>query len=332
MRIGIIGVGRIGATHAHTLRQHPEVSSLVLCDADAERARDVGARLGGEALVSVEQAMDDGLDGVVIASASETHVELVSLALERRLPVFCEKPIAPDVKGALALAAETESAGVAVQVGFQRRFDDGYAAARRLLANGTIGELRRVHALTADPAPPPAELIAGSGGIYRDCLIHDFDALRFVTQQEVVEVHAIGVSRGSEVFRQANDVDETVVLLTLADGTLVTCHGSRYNGAGYDARMELAGTQGTVAVGLDAHAALSSAQPGETFPDQPPHDGFHSRFLAAYGAEMRAFVEVVKGAESLCTVGDGLEALYIAEAATISRQEGRTVRVEEVRA
>jgi predicted dehydrogenase len=149
----------------------------------------------------------------------------------------------------------------------------------------------------------------------------------------VVEVYAVGANRGADYFGTAGDVDESVGLLTLDDGTLVTVQGSRYNGGGYDVRMELAGTAGTLVVGLDDRAPMRSAEPGVTFPDGAPWPGFWPRFLPAYRAEIQAFVELVAGRrDNPCSVAEALEAFYVAEAATRSRVERRAVRVDEVRA
>ena len=332
MRIGIVGVGRIGTTHARTLANMSDVDQVVLYDADPGRAKRVAAEVVGHCVDSVDALLDLRVDGVVIASASNTHAPLLGTMSRRGLPVFCEKPVAADLWATLEVVREVKATGARVQVGFQRRFDVGYAAARRAVSSGQLGQLRRVHTVTADPAPPPAEYVPVSGGIYRDCLIHDWDVLRYVTGREVVDVYAVGANRGAAVFQDCDDVDETTVLLTLDDGTLVTSQGSRYNGAGYDARMELAGTDSTLAVGLDERTPVRSSERGATFPAGPAQDGFQSRFAAAYEAEMAAFKDVVAGAESPCTVEDALEALYVAEAATLSRREGRSVRLTEVRA
>jgi myo-inositol 2-dehydrogenase/D-chiro-inositol 1-dehydrogenase len=330
MRIGFLGVGRIGTSHAAVVARHPAVTSLVLADVDPARAETAAERLGVEAAGSVEAAFD-GVDGVVIATATDSHAALIIAGAEAGVPVFCEKPVALDVPATLRVREAVDAAGIAVQIGFQRRFDAGYVAARTALRSGRIGGLRRLHAVTADPAPPPAAYIPGCGGFYRDCLIHDFDIIRWVTGREVVEVVAVGANRGASFFAEAGDVDEAAVLLTLDDGTIGTVQGSRYNGAGYDVRLELAGTDGTIAVGLDDRAALTSAEPGVTFPAADAHPDFWSRFAPAYAAEINAFVDVIGGAASPCPVEEALEALYVAEAATLSRLEGRRVEVAEVR-
>lgn len=337
MRIGFLGVGRIGTSHAAVVAAHPAVTSVVLGDIDPLRARAAATALAvdgvtTEAVANIHDVIAADVEALVVATATDSHADLIRAGAHARLPVFCEKPVALDVAGTLAVKEAVEAAGVPVQIGFQRRFDAGYVAAREALRAGELGELRRLHAITADPAPPPAAYIPTSGGIYRDCLVHDFDILRWVTGREIVDVTARGTNRGAAFFADAGDVDETVVLLTFDDGSLATVHGSRYNGAGYDVRLEVAGTRGTMAVGLDDHLAVRSAEPGVTFPGGTPHPTFWERFAPAYAAEINAFVEVVRdGRPSPCTVDEALEALYVAEAATLSRLEGRRVEIAEVR-
>lgn len=332
MRVGFVGVGRIGAAHAQVVRDHPAVDEVRIADADVTRARKVADELGVQA-VDRPAAAFEGVDAIVIAAATAAHAELMTAAARAGLPVFCEKPVAADVAGTLAVLDEVERAGVPNQIGFQRRFDAGYMAARAALRDGTLGELRRVHMITADAEPPHPSYVPPSGGIFRDCHIHDFDVLRWVTGREVTEVYAIGANRGAAVFAESGDVDESAALLRLDDATLVTMQGSRYNGGGYDVRMELAGTAATYVVGLDDHAALVSAEPGVAFPAGPPFREFWSRFRPAYEAEINAFVDVARGErESPCTVANALESCYVADAAVRSRQQGRAVKVDEVRA
>jgi len=331
MRMGLVGAGRIGTSHARVVRDHDLVDELLVADADASRAEQVAADLGVQAAASVDELLDS-VDAVVVTAATAAHPELILRGARLGLPVFCEKPVAPDVDGTLRVLDEVERSGAVVQVGFQRRFDHGYAAARAALHGGALGELRRVHVVTADQAPPPAEFITTSGGMWRDCHVHDFDALRWVTGREVVEVYALGANRGADYFGACDDVDESVAVLTLDDGTLVTLQGSRYNGAGHDIRMELAGTAATMVVGLGERTPVRSAEEGVTFPDGEPWPNFWHRFLPAYVAEIEAFVELAAGKrDNPCTVAEALEAFLVAEAATRSRAEHRAVRIEEVR-
>ncbi|MFI6535056.1 Gfo/Idh/MocA family oxidoreductase [Nonomuraea sp. NPDC050547] len=308
MRVGLLGLGRIGAFHAATLAAHPLVEELIV--ADPVRTSPHGRP--GDPFTC---------DALVIATPTGTHAELLRTAIERGIPAFCEKPVAATVEETRALAELAAKKGAHVQIGFQRRFDPGFAEAARALRAGELGEPHRLHLITADPAPPSAEYVATSGGIFRDCHIHDFDLVRWITGREVATVYATGSNLGpADFFAAAGDVDTSAALLTLDDGTLATVQGSRYNGAGYDVRMELAGSKATHAVGLGPRAPISGF-------DGPPWPDFVSRFADAYAQEIDAFL---RGSTSQCTIEDALAALYVAEAAELSRRERRAVDITEM--
>ncbi|MZD06919.1 Gfo/Idh/MocA family oxidoreductase [Streptomyces sp. SID5785] len=329
MRIGLIGTGRIGTFHAGVLER--EAGSLVVTDAEPARAVALAERIGATAAPSVDEIFRWGVDALVVTAATAAHAELIGRAARAGLPVFCEKPIALDLAGTLAALREVETAGTVLQLGFQRRFDAGYTAAREAVRAGRLGRVHTVRATTSDPAPPPAAYLPLSGGLYRDCLVHDFDALRWVTGREVVEVYATGSDAGPAMFREAGDVDTAAVVLTLDDGTLATATATRCNGAGYDVRMELSGERDTVVVGLDDRTPIASTEP-EGPPAAPkPWPGFLERFAPAYEAELKAFVEVVEGARpNPCDGREALAALRVAEACELSRAERRVVRMDEV--
>lgn len=332
MRFGLIGVGRIGAFHASTLRDLPRADSVIVADADAARAREVATRLGIQATGSVPDLLAAGIDALVIATPTATHPELILAGARAGLPVFCEKPVAADVAGTLEVIKAVAGGADRIQIGFQRRFDTGYRQARQAVRSGALGWLHTVRSMTCDASPPPAAYIPGSGGIFRDCAVHDFDSIRWVTGREITHVYATGANRGAQFFRDACDVDTAAVTLTLDDGTLglVTC--GRYNGQGYDTRLELLGSAASLCAGLDDHLALRSAQPGQGFPAGPAHRDFMGRFGDAYAAELAAFADVAAGrAENPCTLEDALEAFYVAEACELSRQRRQPVEVTEVR-
>jgi myo-inositol 2-dehydrogenase/D-chiro-inositol 1-dehydrogenase len=332
MRLGLIGAGRIGASHAATLARLDDVESLVIADADAPRARHVAGALGAEPAADVAALFAAGLDGVVIAAPTGTHPELIVRAVDAGIPVFCEKPVAADVDDTLRVISRIADSDVPVQIGFQRRFDVGYRAVRDAITAGELGCVHTLRATTMDPAPPPAEYIATSGGFFRDCSVHDFDIIRWVTGHEITEVYAIGANRGAAFFREAGDVDTAAALLTLDDGTIALVSGTRYNAAGYDVRLEALGMAGDLVAGLDERVPLWSAEPGVAWPTGPAYAGFMQRFTGAYEAELAAFLGVAAGsAPSPCTAEDALAAFYVAEACELSRREHRPVALAEVR-
>ena len=325
-RIGLLGVGRIGIMHARILA--PKVESLVVADVVPERARQAADELGAR-VRSVEDFFDsDDLDCVVLATPTDAHARHIEAAVRLGVPIFCEKPVALDIASTERANAAAKSAGVPVHIGFQRRFDAAYAAARERLAAGKIGELRRVHMHTLDQAPAAREFLAASGGIFTDCLIHDFDALRWVTGREVEEVFAFGTDLGLPDFADFSDVCETVLALRLTGGALATAHSSRFNGAGYDVRMEVHGTEGTDVVGMDERLPVRSLEPGVAYPSGEPWVDFIARFADCYERELEAFLDVVAGkGEVPSTIDDAVASLRVAEACAASCREGRPVKV-----
>jgi myo-inositol 2-dehydrogenase / D-chiro-inositol 1-dehydrogenase len=272
------------------------------------------------------------VDGVVIASSTATHPDLVRACVRAGIPTFCEKPVAPNAKAAVALAEELSGSDVPVQIGFPRRFDPAYVAARSDLLSGRLGYLHTVRSTTLDPAPPPEAYIVGSGGIFNDCAIHDFDSVRWVTGQEVVEVYAVGSTQGIPYIAEAGDTETATSVLTLSGGTVAVVSNTRANGRGHDVRLELLGSQDSVAAGLDERLPLRSADPEVAFPSQEPWEFFMDRFADAFRAELSAFTDVVAGTRSSPCVGaDAVEAALIAEAATVSWRERRPVQIDEVR-
>jgi myo-inositol 2-dehydrogenase/D-chiro-inositol 1-dehydrogenase len=266
----------------------------------------------------------------VVAAATPAHAELIELAAEAGIPCFCEKPIALDLEATDRVLRRVGAAGTLLQIGFQRRFDAGYRAAREAVAAGALGRLRLVRAASYDPAPPPEEYVASSGGLWRDMLVHDFDVLPWVVGEEVVEVYAEGATH-DELFARHADVDAAGVLLHFAGGLLgvVTC--SRVDPLGYDIRLELLGTRDSVAVGWDARTPLRSLEPGMDPPPGPAYRDFMDRFQPAYRAELEAFLQAaVEGAPSPVPGEEARKSLVVALACERSRREHRPVAVSEV--
>jgi myo-inositol 2-dehydrogenase/D-chiro-inositol 1-dehydrogenase len=332
VRIGVVGVGRIGAFHARTLVGLDEVASVTVADLDAERAERVAAELGprARAAESPEAVFAASVDAVVIAASTPAHAPLLRLAAAAGLPAFCEKPVALELDVLDDVAEDVASAGILVQVGFQRRFDAGYRAAREAVAMGSLGTLLVVRAATHDPAPPTEAYVAASGGIFRDLHIHDFDAVRYVTGEEILEVYADGAVRETPWFESHHDVDAAVAVMRLSGGALGILSGARHDPLGYDVRLEVFGVSDSIAVGYDKRSPIRSVEPGAPQPDAA-YRNFLDRFELAYRAELAAFVEAVQAqTESACTLTEARAALACALAADRSRAERRPVSIEEV--
>jgi myo-inositol 2-dehydrogenase/D-chiro-inositol 1-dehydrogenase len=331
MNVGLIGVGRIGALHARTLAHLPTVGSVTIVDVDPHRAEKVAAELDLRAVDTPEALVASGVDALVIATPTPGHAPLLRLAARAGLPTFCEKPVALDLPTLDAVLEDVAAAGILVQIGFQRRFDPGYRAARDAVAAGTVGRILVMRAATHDPSPPSEDYIAASGGIFRDLHIHDFDAVRFVSGQEIVEVYADGAALETTWFAQHADVDAAAAVLRLSGGGLVIVSGTRHDPRGYDVRLEVFGTADSIAVGLDGRMPLRSVEPGVAAPEAPGYRDFFDRFEAAYRQELSTFIAtVLKGGPSPCPLEEARAALAVAVAADRSRAERRPVSIEKV--
>src|SRR6266536_1472375 len=315
LHVGLLGAGRIAGVHAETLARSPAVGRVTVYDPVAGAARELADRFRAGTAASVDELLGT-VDAAVVASSTSTHAGLVRGAAAAGVPVFCEKPVALDLESTDAVLADVAAAGVELQVGFQRRFDPGYLAARAAIAGGGVGRVLLVRANAYDHVPPPPGYLKGSGGIHADMVVHDFDVVRWLTGREVAEVYATGAALTGGAF---------------ADGTPVALTASRSDPVGYDHRLEVLGTGDSLAVGLDDRTPVHPVGPGALAPTSRPYAGFIDRFRAAYRAEMEAFVRLAGGrGPNRCTGADAREAMAVALAASRSLQERRPVALEEV--
>jgi myo-inositol 2-dehydrogenase/D-chiro-inositol 1-dehydrogenase len=334
--LGVIGLGRIGAFHTETLSNLDGLDGLVITDERGDVAEAVAAKHGAKYVATVEELLTSGVDGIVVAAATPAHAELTLAAVERGIPTFCEKPIASTAAESARVAEAILKSGVPVQVGYQRRYDAAFAAAKRAVDDGSLGILHTVRSTTMDPAPPPLDYIKGSGGIFRDCAVHDFDVLNWITGQRAVEVYATGIVQGDPLFAEYGDVDTAAVIVKFDGGVLGVVSNARYNARGYDCRLEVHGFDDSVAAGWDQGVPLRNTDPDNSgpsgFPAGPAHHFFMDRFTEAFRTELAAFVEVTKGGPVLgATVADAVEVAWLAEAATESLRRGTPVTIAEVR-
>jgi myo-inositol 2-dehydrogenase/D-chiro-inositol 1-dehydrogenase len=334
VRMGVIGVGRIGRMHADLLaRQVPGASVSVVHDPLEAVARDVAETLGVAAAADVGDLLSaDDVDAVAICSSTETHADLIVAAAGAGKAIFCEKPVSLDLAEVDRALAAVDESGVAFQIGFNRRFDPAHASVAAAVADGTIGEPQLVRISSRDPAPPSFDYVRSSGGIFLDMTIHDFDMARFVTGSEVVEVFARGAVRVDAGFADADDVDTAVVTLVHANGCLTTIDNSRQAVYGYDQRVEVFGSAGMAASENPlSHTGIVRTAEGTRAATLPYF--FLERYVPSYLREWEAFVAaVVAGEQPPVSGADARAPLAIGLAAWRSLREGRPVRVEEVEA
>src|SRR5215204_5977447 len=294
LRVGVIGVGRIGRMHAELLERRVAGTTVTaVADAHAATAAAVAGELGLRAARVDELLAADDVDAVAICSSTDTHPDLIVAAAAARKAIFCEKPVSLDLRELDRALAAVEAAGVPFQIGFNRRFDPAHQAVHDAVARGDVGEPQLVRISSRDPAPPPMEYVRGSGGIFLDMTIHDFDMARFVTGSEVVEVFARGAVRIDPSFADADDVDTALITLVHEDGCLTAIDNSRQAVYGYDQRVEVFGSRGMAASENPyAHSGVVRTAEG-TRMSALPHF-FLERYIPSYLREWDAFVRAVR--------------------------------------
>jgi len=325
----VLGAGRIGARRAELLAAMPEVDEVVLGNRSPARAEAVAGRHPKVRALPLEAALEEPVEAAVVCLASSEHLSALRRLLPRGLPVLCEKPLGltlAETEEAIALARR----GRGLQVGFQRRFDPGYRAARELVSSGRLGTIYSISMVSLDHEITPEGFIPSSGGIFRDLLIHDLDVARWLTGGEIATVTAYATVRVDERFRRHRDADTVSVLAVMEDGLPVTIRASRHDPVGHDVRMELLGSRDSVAVGWSSRTPIRPLDPGGAPPDRP-YASFLDRFEAAFRAETAAFVRFALGQEANpCPPESSLKALQAALACERSMVSGGPVEVGSV--
>lgn len=324
MKVAVVGAGRMGQVHARLLASAKAVSELVIADADVDRAKAVAEDLGAEAVCDPMDALDS-VDAAVIATPTQAHAALVKAAVARRCPVLCEKPLAESLDAAIDLADYVESSGVLVKVGFQRRFDYGYRAARAAVIENRLGKLYLLRFQVTEPGLAPSP----KTNLLRNTAIHDFDLVRWLSGEEVLSVYADGAQRDKAVFDPQIDPDTIVASLRLTGGALAAVTVSRMSPLGYDVRAELVGSRDHLAVGLTDRTPVRSVERDSAVVGSQRWQSWQTRFEEAYRNEVSAFLDAVAGgADSGAGVRDAVEAHRIAEAARLSLEQGLPVTLE----
>lgn len=324
----VFGAGRIGKVHTQNVAGLPGVNLRYVVDVNAAAASELAETYGAKP-ATIEAALGDPeVHAVVIATSTDTHADLIQRAAAAGKAIFCEKPVDLALERARVCAEAVTRAGVLCGIGFQRRFDPTFAALKARLDAGEIGEPETLLITSRDPGPPPVSYIKVSGGIYKDMLIHDFDIFRWILEDEAVSIHATGSCLVDPGIGEAGDVDTTAVTIRTRKGRLCQINTTRRAAYGYDQRFEVLGSAGMLQAGNPRPTEVTASTKGSVSTDVP-EPLFFDRYRAAFAAEMKYFFEAVGGDRPARTdIYDGVKALELAEAATLSWREQRVVELD----
>ncbi|MCF3935241.1 inositol 2-dehydrogenase [Acuticoccus sp. M5D2P5] len=331
--VAVLGCGRIGQMHARNIARHPRTTLASVFDVHGPSAQKVAETLGVPVAASPEAIFaDPAVDAVVIASSTDTHVDLLKMSVAARKPVLCEKPIDLSLSRVEDCAKAIAGTDIPIFLGFVRRFDPTHAAVAQAVRDGTIGTLHQVVVTSRDPGLASEAYLTVSGGIFRDMTIHDFDMARFVLGEEVSEVVAFGARLvDPALMERIDDIDTVSVLMRTAGGRQAIINNSRRAVYGYDQRVEAFGSAGMVASNNCRPNAMTAWGEGFTEKAAPLLDFFIERYTEAFNTEIAAFADAVEGkAAPAVTFEDGRQAQRLAEAATLSAREGRIVKLAEL--
>jgi myo-inositol 2-dehydrogenase/D-chiro-inositol 1-dehydrogenase len=333
VNVGIIGAGRIGRVHAENLAYRiPEANVVAIADIFVEAAKECATNLGIPAAHKDHRAIleNSGIEAVVICSSTDTHAQFIEEAAAAGKHIFCEKPIDFDLNKIDRALGAVATAGVKLQIGFNRRFDPSFKRVRDMVAAGKIGTPHIVHIMSRDPAPPPVEYIKVSGGIFLDMTIHDFDMARYLIGSEVEEVYATGGVMVDPKIGQAGDIDTALVTLRYTNGAIGSIDNSRQAVYGYDQRVEVFGSEGSIAASnLTPDSAVFSNVDG-VHAAKPLHF-FIERYTEAYIAEMKEFIASILNDTAPPVTGiDGRIPVVMGLAACRSYRENHPVKLSEI--
>ncbi len=325
LNICLIGAGRIGKVHAMAIEKVAGARVSHVVDPYPAGAEALAKLYGASVLTEDEAFTSSDIDAYIVASSTDTHSPLLERCAAVGKPVFCEKPIDLDYDRASACVDVVNAAGITCMLGFNRRFDPQFTQLKAQVDSGVIGKLETLIITSRDPAPPPAEYIAVSGGLFRDMMIHDFDIARWVLGEEPTRLYATGSVLVDPAIGEAGDVDTASVTLSTASGAIAIITNSRRASYGYDQRVEAFGEKGMLQVNNQAeNQVILSAEAGIV--SAKPQHFFLERYADAYRIELTRFVEALQNnTPPPATADDGLRALALADAAVKSLETGLPV-------
>lgn len=332
IKIAVIGTGRMGSVHvANLVNKMPEASLSAICDIRLDVAQAVAEQWGIEKVVQDyhELLADPGIEAVLIATSTDTHAAVIKDCAAAGKHIFCEKPLALDLKSIDEALEVVNKAGVKLQVGFNRRFDKNFRRVREIVRSGELGRPCILKITNRDPELPSKTFLRASGGLFLDMTIHDFDMARFQIG-EVEEVYATGSVLIDEELNSFGDLDTAVITLKFVDGTVGSIDNSRQAVYGYDQRLEVFCLNGTAMAENETEDTVAKANREGYHTSRIPNF-FMQRFASCYVDEVQQFLQCVRDDTPTPTTGeDGRKAVVIGYAAWKSYHENRPVKISEI--
>ena len=324
MRIAVIGAGRMGAIRAEDLISGgAEVTIFNRRDAGAD---DLAKKLECNSANYGDLRKLD-FDGYVVATATNSHIAILDELIPRGKPILCEKPISLTVEETDSVIEKCKKSGTEIQVGFQRRFDPPISQAAKKVSSGDVGTLYAMHMYAHDHQPSSLEFLEGSGSIYRDLHVHDFDLVRWITQSEIAKVYATQAVREHRQYAKFDDADVSLISLTTESGVQVAITGTRHNPVGHDVRFEVFGSKDSISVGLNLKTPIHDIE-GEIGFNEIRYTGFIERFRQAFAEESLAFIKFVQGkTANPCPPINARQALCVAIACELSIRSAAPVNL-----
>ena len=324
MRIAVIGAGRMGAIRSEDLvTGGAEVTIFSRRD---EAAQELSQKLNCS-FAKYDDLLKVEFDGYVVATATNSHIEILDNLIPLGKPILCEKPISLTVEETDLVIDKCKKYGTEIQVGFQRRFDPPISQAATKVSSGDVGTLYAMHMYAHDHQPSTLEFLEGSGSIYRDLHVHDFDLVRWITQSEIAKVYATQAVREHQQYAKYNDADVSLISLTTKSGVQVAITGTRHNPVGHDVRFEIFGSSDSISVGLNLKTPIHDIE-GEIGFNSIRYTGFIERFRQAFAEESRAFINFVEGlTPNPCPPINARQALRVAIACEESIISGSAVEL-----
>ena len=330
MRIAVFGAGRMAEIRIEDMVKDSRITNISVINRSPQKAQALRSRFGVE-VVEESAFKSENFDSYVITTGTSHHAQALDMVIGPNRKIFCEKPIALELKDTDAVLSRAKKAGAELQIGFQRRFDPPIAKAKQLIDDGSVGTMYHIRFLSNDIEPSSREFLAGSGGVFRDLHVHDFDLAEWLCNEPIAEVFATRRVREHQQYAEFDDGDVSLIHAMTNSGVQISISGTRHDPRGHDVRFEVFGSKDSLSAGFSPRTPLHLLDTGIEL-STSPYTGFVDRFREAFREETKAYIEWLSGTrDNPCPPDSARSGICVAIACEISSREKRVVKVAEVR-